>query len=916
MTRVTIRRLTARTAIAATLSIVAGIFVIVNPIDALKAEAYTGNDFDPGYIISDGNFYDPNAMSAAEVQGFIDGKISACAPGIPCLKDLRIDTFDIPGTPMCRSYSGAPGESAATIIYKVGFACGVSQAALLVMLQKEQGLVNNPRPSMAALSAAMGVGCYDNGEPCVGTYSGFFNQIFNAAYLLKRYTQPAGTGPGTAYTTRFDLRYPVGQVSPILYHPNTGCGTKPVFITNQATHALYIYTPYTPNQAALDHLRATGDVCSSYGNRNFWQLYYDWFGDPTLSRAPVGWLDTLFTIGRQVTATGWSIDYDTTGPVDVALIVDGVVVSSGPASTDYPGLASSSPGFGTNHGFSLTSSLSAGSHNVCVTAINDSIGGNRSLGCRAVTVLSATPPTGWLDKVMSVGNTVTASGWAIDPDTTSSTNVQLTIDGETKALQAATATYPGLGKARPGFGDNHGFFLSATTTSGAHQVCVVGVDGGSAGNSTIGCRTLTTTTTTAPTGFVDSVYVVGRQITAKGWAIDPDTTSPIAVSVVIDGAPRPQVVASSPYAGLGSARPGYGDNHGFSASTPVSPGSHNVCIAALNDGAGGDRTLSCRIVDVPASSIPVGWIDGASIQYQKATIAGWALDADTANSIEVTVSVDGSAQPASTANTAHLGLGAAFPGFGDAHGFSVDVRIPIGTHTVCVTASDDAGGANRSLGCRQLDATSEPPTGWLDSISTFGRSVTATGWAIDPDTTGSVKVNLSIDGKTSQFLASNPYAGLGAAKPGFGDNHGFSASSAVSPGQHTVCVTAQNNDVGDERSLGCRTVSVAAATAPAGWVDSITPAAGTISAAGWALDPDLSTPVKVTLNIDGTTAVETRAGSTYPGLGSVFPVFGSAHGFNLSAPSPSGPHSVCVLAIDDSEPSLSHSIGCASVVVP
>jgi hypothetical protein len=53
-----------------------------------------------------------------------------------------------------------------------------------------------------------------------------------------------------------------------------------VFIENQATAGLYNYTPYTPNDAALNNMYGTGDACSSYGNRNFWRIYTDWFGNP------------------------------------------------------------------------------------------------------------------------------------------------------------------------------------------------------------------------------------------------------------------------------------------------------------------------------------------------------------------------------------------------------------------------------------------------------------------------------------------------------------------------------------------------------------------------------------------------------------------------------------------------------------
>jgi len=60
----------------------------------------------------------------------------------------------------------------------------------------------------------------------------------------------------------------------------SGCGTKTFPLKSQATAALYYYTPYTPNDAALSNLYGSGDTCSAYGNRNFWRYYWDWFGSP------------------------------------------------------------------------------------------------------------------------------------------------------------------------------------------------------------------------------------------------------------------------------------------------------------------------------------------------------------------------------------------------------------------------------------------------------------------------------------------------------------------------------------------------------------------------------------------------------------------------------------------------------------
>jgi putative cell wall-binding protein len=121
----------------------------------------------------------------------------------------------------------------------------------------------------------MGYGCPDNnGGVCDANFYGLYNQLYKAAWQFKRYSTPDPWGnyqPGTEY---------------IQYHPDSACGTQKVVVQNNATAALYNYTPYVPNAAALANLRTTGDGCSSYGNRNFWVFYNDWFGSPVTTVPP------------------------------------------------------------------------------------------------------------------------------------------------------------------------------------------------------------------------------------------------------------------------------------------------------------------------------------------------------------------------------------------------------------------------------------------------------------------------------------------------------------------------------------------------------------------------------------------------------------------------------------------------------
>ena len=236
----------------------------VSPVDA--AAAADASDWNAGNIIDDAVFYDGNAMTSNDIQAFMERQVPSCRSGYTCIKDYRQNTDDRPADKYCNGYQGRPNESASTIIDKVARSCGISQKALIVLLQKEQGLITSTAPSDWNYQAATGQGCPDT-APCDSSTAGFFYQVYYGARQFEVYRlNPTWWG------------YQQGRWNNILYNPNGGCGTQRVYIENQATAGLYIYTPYVPNQAALNNLYGTGDGCSAYGNRNFWRTFTDWFG--------------------------------------------------------------------------------------------------------------------------------------------------------------------------------------------------------------------------------------------------------------------------------------------------------------------------------------------------------------------------------------------------------------------------------------------------------------------------------------------------------------------------------------------------------------------------------------------------------------------------------------------------------------
>ena len=258
------------------------VLALLVPGQASAAITLSGSSFNAGNIITNAAFFDDDSMTETQIQAFLDKKIGTCLSSSPyCLNVYEQDTASRPATsingdgvnPLCDAYEGAENEPAARIIYKVQRACHISAKVILVTLQKENGLVTNKYTQPASLRTAMGMGCPDNlGGPvvCDAKYYGFFNQVYYGTSQLKRYTDPA--------SVHYSRYAPAGRSSQIWYHETqSACGSKTVYVSNIATHALYVYTPYTPNAAALANLSGRGDSCSAYGNSNFWEYYQYWF---------------------------------------------------------------------------------------------------------------------------------------------------------------------------------------------------------------------------------------------------------------------------------------------------------------------------------------------------------------------------------------------------------------------------------------------------------------------------------------------------------------------------------------------------------------------------------------------------------------------------------------------------------------
>ena len=263
-------------------------------------------DFKAGNIIDDGVFYNKNTMTVEEIQAHLNRYMPACdtwgtgavgygryinGVAVPAntsraeyARQMRAagkTRYHEPPYVCVQNYYENPTThetlyetknvikegmlSAAQIIYDAAQKYNINPQVLLVLLKKESYVWGDNWPLKDEYNTVMGYACPDN-APCDEKYFGFYNQVETAAWQLNYYKEHIYSYNYRPYATNY-----------ILYSPTVACGRKEVYLENLATTSLYIYTPYTPNDEALRNYPGTA-TCGSYGNRNFFMYFSEWFG--------------------------------------------------------------------------------------------------------------------------------------------------------------------------------------------------------------------------------------------------------------------------------------------------------------------------------------------------------------------------------------------------------------------------------------------------------------------------------------------------------------------------------------------------------------------------------------------------------------------------------------------------------------
>lgn len=414
-------------------------------------------------------------------------------------------------------------------------------------------------------------------------------------------------------------------------------------------------------------------------------------------------------------------------------------------------------------------------------------------------------PLGAVDLIQSVPGGVRFVGWAADPDIDGPTEVHAYIGGGGYNLGPANQSRPDVAAIYPALGPNHGFdVVVPDRRDGTFDICVYAINViGPSGHTVLLCQPVELRR--GPLGNLDLVGRTPTGIRVSGWAIDPDSDAAVEVHVYAGSGGANLGLADEPRPDIAAAFPGYGSAHGFSGEVPYGgPSPVAVCAYGLNaSGPGGTTTIACRSFEIPHQ--PIGNVDSLVRVPEGLRIQGWTLDPDSSAPIEVHVYARGGGRNLGPAQLARPDVAAAYPGYGEAHGF--DAVIPMagdGIVEVCAYGINVGSGGNQSIGCRSVMFSSNP-YGSLDSLERVGSGLRIGGWAIDPETADPIEVHVYINGGGYNLgPADLSRPDVAAAYPGYGAAHGYDSTLASLPGGPLdVCVYAINSGAGSNVLFGC-----------------------------------------------------------------------------------------------------------------
>jgi hypothetical protein len=306
---------------------------------------------------------------------------------------------------------------------------------------------------------------------------------------------------------------------------------------------------------------------------------------------------------------------------------------------------------------------------------------------------------------------------------------------------------------------------------------------------------------------------------------------------------------------------------------------------------------------------PSGVLDTVTAGKDSVRVTGWAWDRDTTNPLEIHIYV-GAVNNVRSTGVARPDVSRVFAGAPGNTGFDVTIPAAVGPQRVCAYVID-AGGVlgNPLLGCSEIRVTSTP-RGTFDTVSARPGAIDVSGWSVIPGDPSSVAI-VSVNGVVRTQLARTvERRDVQAGIAGVELATGFTGSVSVTGGRQVVCLTTGSLPLD---ALGCRTVETPGGS-PFGSFDAISGRLGAVNIHGWAVDPDVVTPVTMHIYVNGV-GYAVNADANRPDVGGGLPAYGAAHGFVAQLPAPGGRVTVCAYAINIGVGG--HSLlGCRTADVP
>jgi hypothetical protein len=190
----------------------------------------------------------------------------------------------------------------------------------------------------------------------------------------------------------------------------------------------------------------------------------------------------------------------------------------------------------------------------------------------------------------------------------------------------------------------------------------------------------------------------------------------------------------------------------------------------------------------------------------------------------------------------------------------------------------------------------------LGTISPFGGGFLVQGMARDANLVPNGPVTLELDGVAFGSFPTDASGRYVAGKVG------------VPGGNHQLCMVYRRRTDGANIRADCRTFRVPGAS-PAGYLDLVRQDGRSFYLAGWAYDPETTSPIEVHIIYDDVSSFRARSGLSRPDVGAaLLPGYGPNHGYDFTIDISKGNHSLCAVALNVGGGSNTQ-LGCRNVVV-